>query len=67
MGMVLVLLGTVLAIWTLSTAAKTSPPEADRVVPTSNGLTLSELANLGLRQSLASRKRPRRVFRQKPR
>jgi hypothetical protein len=31
------------------------------------GLTLSELANLGLRQSLGSRKRPRRGFRQKTR
>lgn len=31
------------------------------------GLTLSELVNLALRQSLASEKRPRRVFRQKTR
>jgi antitoxin component of RelBE/YafQ-DinJ toxin-antitoxin module len=31
------------------------------------GLTLSELVNLALRQSLVSEKRPRRVFRQKTR
>ena len=33
----------------------------------SEGLTLSELVNLALRQSLSSEKRPRRVFRQKTR
>jgi antitoxin component of RelBE/YafQ-DinJ toxin-antitoxin module len=31
------------------------------------GLTLSELVNLALRQSLGAEKRPRRVFRQKTR
>jgi plasmid stability protein len=31
------------------------------------GLTLSELVNLALRQSLQTEKRPRRVFRQKTR
>ena len=34
---------------------------------TSEGLTLSELVNLALRQSLSTEKRPRRVFRQKTR
>ena len=33
----------------------------------SEGLTLSELVNLALRQSLSTEKRPRRVFRQKTR
>lgn len=33
----------------------------------SEGLTLSDLVNLALRQSLSSEKRPRRVFRQKTR
>ena len=33
----------------------------------SEGLTLSELVNLALRQSLTTEKRPRRVFRQKTR
>ena len=33
----------------------------------SEGLTLSELVNLALRQSLSIEKRPRRVFRQKTR
>ena len=31
------------------------------------GLTLSELVNLALRQSLSTQKRPRRVFRQRTR
>jgi antitoxin component of RelBE/YafQ-DinJ toxin-antitoxin module len=34
---------------------------------TSEGLTLSELVNLALRQSLSTEQRPRRVFRQKTR
>ncbi len=33
----------------------------------SEGLTLSELVNLALRQGLSTEKRPRRVFRQKTR
>jgi antitoxin component of RelBE/YafQ-DinJ toxin-antitoxin module len=33
----------------------------------SEGLTLSELVNLALRQSLSTENRPRRVFRQKTR
>ncbi|MEN8182900.1 MAG: CopG family transcriptional regulator [Myxococcota bacterium] len=34
---------------------------------TSEGVTLSELVNLALRQSLSTEKRPRRVFRQRTR